>query len=132
MTGKTVATITWRALYCEGQDTCRLARADHGWLLVGGGALAFIPGLPEISLDPELVLVLFLPPLLFLAIWAFVSPALVTEAVIATPAGASLPPPGFERCSPGRAWTRCIRPGSSGTANGRCSDPAAVRVCLTR
>ncbi|MFN3208253.1 MAG: putative glycolipid-binding domain-containing protein [Roseovarius sp.] len=35
MTGKTVATITWRALYCEGQDTCRLARADHGWLLVG-------------------------------------------------------------------------------------------------
>ena len=33
-------------------------------LLVGGGALAFIPGLPEISLDPELVLVLFLPPLL--------------------------------------------------------------------
>lgn len=33
-------------------------------LLVGGGALAFAPGLPEISLDPELALVLFLPPLL--------------------------------------------------------------------
>ena len=33
-------------------------------LLVGGGALAFIPGIPEISLDPELALVLFLPPLL--------------------------------------------------------------------
>jgi CPA1 family monovalent cation:H+ antiporter len=33
-------------------------------LLVGGGALAFIPGLPQISLDPELALVLFLPPLL--------------------------------------------------------------------
>jgi Na+/H+ antiporter len=33
-------------------------------LLVGGGALAFLPGLPVISLDPELVLVLFLPPLL--------------------------------------------------------------------
>lgn len=33
-------------------------------LLVGGGALAFVPGLPVISLDPELVLVLFLPPLL--------------------------------------------------------------------
>jgi Na+/H+ antiporter len=33
-------------------------------LLVGGGALAFIPGLPDISLDPELALVLFLPPLL--------------------------------------------------------------------
>lgn len=33
-------------------------------LLVGGGGLAFIPGLPAISLDPELALVLFLPPLL--------------------------------------------------------------------
>lgn len=35
MTGKTVATITWRALHCEGQDTCRLAHTDHGWLLMG-------------------------------------------------------------------------------------------------
>ena len=33
-------------------------------LLLGGGALAFLPGIPEISLDPELALVLFLPPLL--------------------------------------------------------------------
>lgn len=33
-------------------------------LLVGGGALAFVPGLPQVALDPELVLVLFLPPLL--------------------------------------------------------------------
>ncbi|MEG3148556.1 Na+/H+ antiporter [Sphingomonas sp. ZT3P38] len=33
-------------------------------LLVGGGALAFVPGLPAVALDPELVLVLFLPPLL--------------------------------------------------------------------
>ncbi|HEV2574238.1 MAG TPA: Na+/H+ antiporter [Beijerinckiaceae bacterium] len=33
-------------------------------LLVGGGALAFVPGLPSIALDPELALVLFLPPLL--------------------------------------------------------------------
>jgi Na+/H+ antiporter len=33
-------------------------------LLVGGGALAFVPGLPAIELDPELALVLFLPPLL--------------------------------------------------------------------
>ena len=33
-------------------------------LLIGGGLLAFIPGLPSISLDPELALVLFLPPLL--------------------------------------------------------------------
>ena len=33
-------------------------------LLVGGGGLAFIPGLPPVALDPELALVLFLPPLL--------------------------------------------------------------------
>jgi len=33
-------------------------------LLVGGGLLAFVPGLPPITLDPDLALVLFLPPLL--------------------------------------------------------------------
>lgn len=33
-------------------------------LLVGGGLLAFVPSLPPIKLDPELALVLFLPPLL--------------------------------------------------------------------
>jgi phosphate transport system permease protein len=39
------------------------------------------------------------PPLVFLAIWSAVSPALVTDAVIATPAAAALPPPGFDRAS---------------------------------
>jgi CPA1 family monovalent cation:H+ antiporter len=33
-------------------------------LLVGGGLLAFVPALPPITLDPNLALVLFLPPLL--------------------------------------------------------------------
>ena len=33
-------------------------------LLLGGGLLAFVPGLPAIKLDPNLALVLFLPPLL--------------------------------------------------------------------
>ncbi len=33
-------------------------------LIIGGGALAFVPGMPEFTLDPELVLALFLPPLL--------------------------------------------------------------------
>ena len=33
-------------------------------LLVGGGALAFVPKLPAVTLDPALILVLFLPPLL--------------------------------------------------------------------
>jgi Na+/H+ antiporter len=34
-------------------------------LTVGGGALALVPGLPVIHLDPELVFSLFLPPLLY-------------------------------------------------------------------
>ncbi|AHE56556.1 Na+/H+ antiporter [Sphingomonas sanxanigenens] len=38
-------------------------------LLTGGSALAFLPGLPVIALDPELVLVLFLPPLLMDGAW---------------------------------------------------------------
>lgn len=38
-------------------------------MLAGGGALAFIPGLPSIALDPELVLVIFLPPLLMDGAW---------------------------------------------------------------
>lgn len=33
-------------------------------LLIGGGVLAFVPGLPSFTLDPELALVLFLPPML--------------------------------------------------------------------
>jgi CPA1 family monovalent cation:H+ antiporter len=36
-------------------------------LVVGGLALGFAPGLPEIQLAPELVLVIFLPPLLYSA-----------------------------------------------------------------
>jgi len=38
-------------------------------LVVGGLGLAFVPGLPAVKIDPELVLLLFLPPLLFAAAW---------------------------------------------------------------
>jgi len=38
-------------------------------LLAGGAALAFVPGLPTISVDPALVLVIFLPPLLLDGAW---------------------------------------------------------------
>jgi Na+/H+ antiporter len=38
-------------------------------LIIGGAALAFIPGLPTLKLDPELVLVIFLPPLLLDGAW---------------------------------------------------------------
>ena len=36
-------------------------------LVIGGLVLGFMPGLPEVELDPELVLVIFLPPLLYSA-----------------------------------------------------------------
>src|SRR4030095_2277879 len=36
-------------------------------LVLAGLAVALIPGLPEVELDPELILALFLPPLLY---WA--------------------------------------------------------------
>ena len=39
-------------------------------LLAGGGMLAFAPGLPVIEIDPELVLVIFLPPLLLDGAWS--------------------------------------------------------------
>ena len=42
----------------------RIGLPPSAALLIGGGALAFIPGIPDISLDPQLALVLFLPPLL--------------------------------------------------------------------
>ena len=38
-------------------------------LLAGGALLAFLPGLPAIELDPALVLVIFLPPLLMDGAW---------------------------------------------------------------
>jgi monovalent cation/hydrogen antiporter len=34
-------------------------------LVLGGLALGFMPGIPEVELEPELVLVVFLPPLLY-------------------------------------------------------------------
>jgi monovalent cation/hydrogen antiporter len=36
-------------------------------LVLGGLAMSLVPGLPEVELDPDLVLVLFLPPLLYVA-----------------------------------------------------------------
>jgi CPA1 family monovalent cation:H+ antiporter len=52
----TVTALHWAA--------ARVGFPPSAALLIGGGALAFLPGIPEISLDPELALVLFLPPLL--------------------------------------------------------------------
>jgi Na+/H+ antiporter len=38
-------------------------------LVLGGLLLGFVPGLPTIELNPELILVLFLPPLIYSSAW---------------------------------------------------------------
>src|SRR5438876_11180671 len=38
-------------------------------LVLGGLLLGFIPGLPTIELNPELILLLFLPPLIYSSAW---------------------------------------------------------------
>jgi Na+/H+ antiporter len=43
----------------------RLRVASPILMLVAGVVLAFVPGIPTVSLDPDLVLVLLLPPLLY-------------------------------------------------------------------
>jgi CPA1 family monovalent cation:H+ antiporter len=54
-------------------ELARRIRVPYPTLFVIGGlALGFVPGLPKITLEPELVLLVFLPPLLF-------------EAALATP-----------------------------------------------
>ena len=37
------------------------------WLTVGGASLGFVPGIPDVRLDPDLVLIIALPPLLYSA-----------------------------------------------------------------
>jgi len=38
-------------------------------LVFGGLALGFVPGLPQIELRPDVIFLLFLPPLLYLSAW---------------------------------------------------------------
>lgn len=39
-------------------------------LVVGGLLLSFIPGLPMVKINPDLIFFIFMPPLLFEASWA--------------------------------------------------------------
>lgn len=39
-------------------------------LVVAGLAISFIPGIPAMHIDPELIFIIFLPPLLYEAAWA--------------------------------------------------------------
>lgn len=51
----------------------RLKLPPAAALLVGGAGIAFVPGLPPVNLDPDLVLIVFLPPLLvdgaYFSVW---------------------------------------------------------------
>ncbi len=38
-------------------------------LVVGGLLVSFLPGMPEVKIDPDLIFFIFLPPLLFAAAW---------------------------------------------------------------
>src|SRR5690606_23727296 len=38
-------------------------------LVIGGLAISLIPGMPEVSINPDMVFLIFLPPLLFEAAW---------------------------------------------------------------
>ncbi|WP_010603116.1 cation:proton antiporter domain-containing protein, partial [Pedobacter agri] len=39
-------------------------------LVIAGLAISFIPGLPTVKIDPDLIFFIFLPPLLFEASWS--------------------------------------------------------------
>src|SRR5690606_9242911 len=39
------------------------------FLVIAGLVIGFIPGMPELHLDPELIFLIFLPPLLYEAAW---------------------------------------------------------------
>ena len=39
------------------------------FLVIGGLGISFIPGIPSITVDPDLIFLIFLPPLLFEAAW---------------------------------------------------------------
>lgn len=53
------------AVAALGALACRLSVPYPIMLVIGGAAFGFIPGLPEVRLEPDLVLALFLPPLLY-------------------------------------------------------------------
>ena len=40
-------------------------------LVLAGLAIGFIPGMPSVQLDPEIVFLIFLPPLLYAAAWKY-------------------------------------------------------------
>ncbi len=108
-------------------------------LLVGGGLLAFIPGLPQVTLDPELALVLFLPPLLFDGAYftAFGRFRRHLPGIISLAVGAVV----FTTCLvalivkwlvPGLPWAACLRLAPLSPRRMRCRPAPCCRVCSCR
>src|SRR5712692_7172247 len=65
-------TVEWILVLLAGMAAlatlARQLRVPYPILFVlGGAALSFIPGLPRVSIAPDLILLLFLPPLIYIA-----------------------------------------------------------------
>ncbi|PZQ61249.1 MAG: phosphate ABC transporter permease subunit PstC [Sphingomonas taxi] len=81
------------------------ALALIGWITARARALRFRTGTRRrFSSLPQhhgwfVAMWTLLPAMAFLAVWHFTAPALVTDAVLATPAAVELPPPGFDRAA---------------------------------
>ena len=81
----------------------RLVNVPYPILLVLGGlALGFVPGLPDVELEPDLVLVLVLPPLLYSA--AFFSSLRDLQGTPAPDLDAGDRPGGADHLPGGRSW----------------------------
>ena len=67
-----VGTITWIVLFVIATVAVTGVVGRLGWsapvaLVIVGGAVSFIPGVPQVEVQPELILYGILPPLLFAA-----------------------------------------------------------------
>ena len=90
-----------------------------GWLAGRARAAAFRTGMPgqRLSALPNyhgwyVALWIVIPLLAFVALWAFAAPELVTQSVLASPAGQALPAAGMERATM-LAEARAVAAGSA-------------------
>ena len=90
-------------------------------LVLGGLVLGFVPGMPPAELPPELVLVLFLPPLLFQEAFSFSPRELRANAPRDRPAGGRAGAGDHDRRRRGRA-----RAGAWAAVGGRVRAGAIV------
>jgi len=115
-------------------------------LVVGGLAIGLVPGLPVVELDPDVVFLIFLPPLLHAAgwfsspreLWAEVRPlallavglVLVTMAVVAVVAHAIVPGMSWEAAFVLGAIVGPTDPVSAQATFSRLGAPARMRMLV--